>query len=286
MKKDYYEILGVPKGATEAEIKKAYRTLARKHHPDVDKSSGADERFKEINEAYQVLSDQQKRQAYDQLGHAAFDQTAGFGGWQRGPGGYSYRTYTWGGDQGPGADFDFGFSGFADPFDIFEMMFGGASPFGKRERLPRYILPLEFMEAVKGCQKEVEISGNRVKVKIPAGVEDGSEVRFSDYIIITQVKPDPHFRRQGYDLFTDYEISYPHVALGTTIEVPTVDGSVKLRIQPGTQPNTLVRLRGRGVPHVRGSGRGDQYVRIKLAVPQKLSREEKELLERLEKLTK
>ncbi len=281
MKKDYYEILGVPKNATDAEIKKAYRVLARKYHPDVNKSPDANERFKEINEAYQVLSDAQKRAAYDQFGHAAFSQGGGFGDWQKGPGNYYYKTYHWSNEQG--FDFDFGF---ADPFDIFEMMFGGASPFGRRERLPRYVLDLDFMEAVKGCQKELVINNKKVKVKIPAGVDDGSEIKFDDYIIVTQVKPHPLFRRQGYDLFTDLEISYPQAVLGATVEAVTIDGKVKLRIQPGTQPNTLIRLRGRGVPHIRGAGRGDQYIRVRITIPQRVSKKEKMLLEELARLEK
>src|SRR3989344_3334944 len=184
-KKDYYEILGVSKNASADQLKKAYRNLARKHHPDVDKSQGAETKFKEINEAYQVLSDTQKKSAYDQFGHAAFEPGGGFGG--AGAGGPfggqgGFRTYTWstgGGDTGS----DFG--GFADPFDIFEAFFGGQSPFGRQARLPRYVINLTFEEAVHGTQKDVEIEGSpreagkRQKIKIPPGVDDGSEIRFA-----------------------------------------------------------------------------------------------------------
>jgi len=285
-KKDYYEILGLSKNASEAEIKKAYRILARKHHPDVDKSEGAHERFKEINEAYQVLSDAKKRQAFDQFGHAAFEQGSPFdqgqAGWQRGPGGYTYRTYSSG---SPGSiNFDFDFGGFSDPFDIFEMMFGGASPFGRQTRASRYVLPLTFDEAVHGCTKEVEIEGKKMKIKIPAGVDDGSEIRFGDFYLVTEVKGDPRFSRQGYDLFVDYDISFAKAALGGTIKVPTIDGDIKVRLPSGTQSGTQIRLRGRGVSKLHGGGRGDQYINIRLRVPNKLSREERKLLEELEEL--
>jgi len=278
IKKDYYETLGVKKGVSDSEIKSAYRNLARKHHPDVDKSSGAHEKFKEINEAYQVLSDTKKKQAYDQFGHAAFDQGAGFGaGAGQGAGGY--RTYTWGQGQN-GADFDFG--GFSDPFDIFEMFFGGQSPFGNRARTPRYVMTLRFMEAVKGVEREVELDGKRTKVKLPAGVDDGTEIRFTNYIIVCEVQPDPKFERRGYDIFTDKELSFSEAALGTTAEIETVDGKVKIKIPSGTQPNTQIRLGGRGVPRLRGSGRGDHYVRIVIKVPTKLNRHQRDLLEEFE----
>jgi len=284
-KKDFYQILGVSKGASDTDIKKAYRVLARKHHPDVDKSEGAHERFKEINEAYQVLSDPKKRQAYDQFGHSAFEQGSPFGagaqnGWQQGPGGYTYRTYTSGGQ--PFEGFDFG--GFSDPFDIFEMMFGGSSPFGRQSRAPRYGLQLSFEEAVRGATKEVEMDGKRMKIKIPAGVDDDSEIKFGDVYIVCQVKGDPHFTRQGYDIFTNVDVSFAKAAIGGTIEVLTIDGKVKVRLSSGTQSGTQIRLRGKGVPRLRGGGRGDHYINILVRVPTKLSREEKRLLEELEEI--
>jgi len=277
-KTDYYEILGVSKNASPDEIKRAYRTLARKHHPDVDKSAGAEEKFKEINEAYQVLSDSQKKSAYDQFGHAAFAPGGGFGGAP--PGGGGFRTYSW--SSSPG-DFNFDFGGFADPFDIFEMVFGERSPFGRQARLPRYILNLDFMEAVHGVQKEIEIEGRRQKIKIPSGVDDGSEIRFSNYVIVCQVARHRKFRRRGYEVISEEEISFSEAVLGTVKEIETVDGPVKIRIPSGTQPGTQIRLRGKGIRRVSGHGQGDHYVIIRIHIPSKLSREQRRLLEEFER---
>lgn len=282
MAKDYYQILGVPRTATDEEIKKAYRNLARKHHPDVDKSADSETRFKEINQAYQVLSNLEKRTAYDRFGDAAFQGGAtGFGNWQTGPGGFDFRTWRTGASD---FSFDFGFGGFADPFDIFEIFFGGKSPFGREARLPRYILPLTFEEAVRGSQKEIDVAGQKYKVRIPAGVDDGSEIKFTNFYLVCQVKPHPKFRRSGYDIFTDCEISFAQAALGDVAEVETVDGPVKVKIPAGTQPASQIRLKGKGVPRIDSNFRGDEYVTVKVKVPTKLSREEKEALERLKKM--
>lgn len=280
-KTDYYEILGVSKNASPEEVKRAYRQKARKHHPDVDKSPGAEKKFKEINEAYQILSDPQKKAAYDQFGHSAFEPGGGFGSAANpfsGQGGF--KTYTWTGSPG---DLGFDFGGFADPFDIFEMVFGERSPFGRSQRLPRYAINLDFMEAVKGAQKEVEINGKRQKIKIPQGVDDGSEIRFSNFILICQVSSHPKFKRRGYDIISEYEISYPKATLGTVEEIETIDGPVKIRIPAGTQPGTQIRLRGRGVRHVSGHGQGDHYVIIRVHVPTKVSRSQRHILEQLER---
>lgn len=286
-KRDYYEILGIPKGASESELKAAYRKQALQWHPDRNKSAEATQKFKEINEAYEVLSSSEKRAAYDQFGHAAFEQGAGFGGGPFGGGSQSYRqgpfTYTY--STGPGGFEGFDLGGFTDPFQIFEQFFGAGSPFGRtsQARRPVYTLTIDFLEAVKGIEKEVRIDGKTKKIKIPAGVDNGMHIRFDEFDLSLEVKPHVTFHRDGYDLYIDHVLGYPEAALGTVVSVPTIDGTIDLKIHPGTQPGSLVRLRGRGVPQVRGSARGDQYVRIKINVPTKLSREEKELLERLQK---
>jgi DnaJ-class molecular chaperone len=281
--KDYYQVLGVSKSASVDEIKKAYRKLALQYHPDKNKTKEGELKFKEVTKAYEILSDAQKRQTYDQFGAAAFEQGGpggqgpfggnpfggGFGG-QQGP--FTY-TYTSSGGQ-PG--FDFG--GFSDPFDIFEQFFGGASPFGSRQRREVYSLKIDFMEAVKGTQKKVDLGGKVQTIKIPAGVDDGSRIRFGDADVIINVVPDKRFKRQGYDVVSEEALSFPEAVLGTEINVETVEGKVKLRIPSGTQPETVIRLRGKGIPHVRGSGKGDHYVRIKIIIPKNLSSKQKELL--------
>ncbi len=289
MAKDFYEILGVSRNASEAEIKRAYRKLALQWHPDRNKSAEAHEKFKEINKAYEVLSDPKKRQMYDQYGEAAFSPGAGVRGegpfgtqtGRYGPFTYTYTTY---GDSSVGGFEGFDFGGFSDPFEIFEQFFGSASPFGRRRtrERPVYRLTLDFMEAVKGVEKKVEIGGKQQTIKIPAGVDDGTRIRFTDYDIIVEVQPDSRFKREGYDLISDIEISFSQAALGAVVSVPTIDGPVNIKIQPGTQPGVLIRLRGKGVPHVRGGGRGDQYIRVNVVVPTKLTGRQKQLLEEFE----
>lgn len=284
--RDFYEVLGVSKTASADEIKRAYRKLALEYHPDRNKSKEAAEKFKEVTGAYEVLSDPQKRQTYDQYGSAAFEQGSGFAGGQGPFGGFGQGqrtgrygpftyTYTTSGDGG-----DFG--GFSDPFEIFEQFFGGASPFGRAQRRPTYGLTISFMDAVKGVEKEVEVEGKKMKIKIPAGVDDGSRVRFGDFDIAVDVIPDKRFRREGADIISELPISITQAALGDVVEVKTIDEEVKLRIQPGTQPGTVIRLRGKGVPHLRGSGRGDHYARINVVIPKHLSRHKKDLLREFE----
>lgn len=279
---DYYSLLGVAKGATQDEIKKAYRKLALQYHPDRNKTKEAEEKFKEITKAYEVLSDPQKRQTYDQFGSAAFEQGGagaggpfgGFGGFnQGGPFSYTYSSN--------GGGFDFG--GFSDPFEIFEQFFGGASPFGRQERRPVYSLQLSFMEAVKGTEKEVSIENKKQKIKVPAGVDSGTRMRFDTFDIVFDVTPDKKFQREGADVISNEEISFPQAVLGGELSVETVEGAVTIKIPAGTQPETLVRLRGKGVQRLRGSGKGDHYVRIKVAIPKTLSKKQKELLEEFDK---
>ena len=289
--KDYYDILGVNKTSTAAEIKSAYRKLALQYHPDRNKTKEAEEKFKEVTKAYEVLSNEEKRKTYDQFGHAAFDQGAGqgpfsgaggpFGGQQGGGGQYGPFTYTYS-SNGNGQGFDFG--GFSDPFEIFEQFFGGGgSPFGQRARRPVYSITISFQDAVHGAEKEVTINNKKQTIKIPAGVDRGSRIRFGEYDVVVDVTPDAKFAREGYDIITEQPISYSNAALGIELSIVTIDGPVKIRVPAGTQPNTLIRLSGRGVKRVQGNGRGDHYVRIKLNIPKKLTHRQKELLEALQK---
>ncbi|OGH19601.1 MAG: hypothetical protein A3D74_04005 [Candidatus Levybacteria bacterium RIFCSPHIGHO2_02_FULL_37_13] len=287
--KDYYQVLGVTKNSSADEIKRAYRKLALQYHPDRNKSKEGEIKFKEVTKAYEVLSDSQKKQAYDQYGHAAFEQAGAgqgpFGGGaqtgQYGP--FSY-TYSNSGDGG-GAGFDFG--GFSDPFEIFEQFFGGGgSPFGARSRRQVYSLSIDFMEAVHGVQKKVTIDGKTQTIKIPAGVDDNSRIRFGDYDVVLDVRPDKRFRREGFDIISEQEITFPQATLGDTVNVETIDGEVNLRIPSGTQPDTVIRLSQKGVTHLQRSGRGDHYVRIKVTVPKHLTHHQKQLLEQFKEESK
>jgi DnaJ-class molecular chaperone len=291
MAKDYYELLGVGKAASADEIKKAYRKMALQYHPDRNKDKDAVAKFKEITQAYEVLSDQQKRQTYDQFGAAAFEQGGygapgggpfgGFGGQQQGR--YGPFTYTYSNGNGAGNAYDFDFGGFSDPFDIFEQFFGGANPFSGRQRHPVYSLRISFMDAVKGSEKEVTIEGKKQKIKIPAGVDTGSRIRFEKYDVVVEVAPDKHFQREGADIVTEETISFANAALGAELSVETIHGPVTIRVPAGTQPHSLIRLTGKGVPHVRGNSSGDHYVRISVTIPKNLTKRQKELLEEFEK---
>lgn len=282
-KRDYYEILGVKKDATKADIKSAYRKAALKWHPDKNPNNKAEAetKFKEINEAYQVVSDEKKRKTYDQFGHAAFDPSGGMGGnpFAGGnPFGGGAHTYTYSGGQNPFENADFG-----DPFDIFEQFFGGG--FGRaQQRRQRYSLSIEFIEAIKGVTKEVEIDGKKHKIKVPAGANDGTRLRFSDFDISINVKTHSTFKRDGYDLFIDQKISVSTALLGSEVEIKTIDQSLKLKVRPGTQSHTMVRLRGEGVPHIQGRGKGDLYVRFIVDIPEKLNRAQRKEMEKLRDL--
>ncbi len=281
MKADFYQVLGVDKKATKADIKTAYRKLALKFHPDKNKSSDAEEKFKEINEAYEILSNDQKRQAFDQFGHAAFDPgSAGpFSGQtftrQNGPFNFTYTN-----QAGPSSSFNFG--GFSNPFDIFEQFFG--SPFRTQAspRLDTYKVQLSFLEAANGIEKEVKIGTSKRKIKIPAGVDDGQRIRFTDFILYIDVLPNKIFKRDGYDIFVSAEISFSQAALGDNLEVPTLTEPLKVKIKPGTQPHTLIRLRGKGIKNLNGFIHGDLYIRIIVKVPTRLTRHKKQLLNQLD----
>ncbi len=275
VKRDYYDVLGVGKNATDAQIKGAYRKQALQWHPDRNKSAEAETKFKEINEAYQILSDAKKKQAYDQFGHSAFDQTGGAG---QGPFTYYYSTA---GGPNPFAYL----GGFSDPGEIFEQFFGGStgSPFGRRApRKPHYSLRIPFMTAVKGGDETVTFDGKRHKIKIPAGTDTGTHLRFSDFDVTFEVEEDETFKREGADVYVDHPLPFTLAILGGETQVPTLDGQMTIKIRPGTQPGTMVRLSGQGMTKLHAlsaTARGDLYIRLIVALPTRLSRRQKQLLE-------
>jgi molecular chaperone DnaJ len=342
-KADYYDILGIQRSVGQEDIKKAYRKQALKYHPDKNAGDkGAEERFKEINEAYAVLSDPEKRDLYDRYGHAAF----------AGGGGGGFR------------DFDFGVRGFEDIFsDVFGDIFGAArrGARGARGADLRYHLTIDFNEAVFGVEAKIQVprhemcghcngngaeppgqpetcatcrgtgqvrtqqgffaisrtcpqcrgTGRTIKnpckecrgtgkvkktrtltVKVPHGVETGTRLRLSgegesgsggappgDLYVVIEVRPHPIFTRQGSDIVVVVPITFPEAALGAEIEVPTIEGLVKMKIKPGTQSGDTHALRGKGVPHLSGHGRGDQHVVIRVETPTKLTHRQRDLLE-------
>lgn len=309
--RDYYETLGVSKSATPDEIRSAFRKLARKYHPDVAKDKkAAEEKFKEINEAYEVLSDPEKRQKYDQLGQN-WNQPGGFqpppqwGGAQ--PGGGFYR---YGGEDG-GVEFEFNGTGFSDFFEAFfgggrgQSAFGG---FGQRAAGAErgsdveadIMVPLE--EALHGSKRTVSLrraGSNKVEtyqVKIPRGVREGQRIRLAgqgepgerggksgDLFLRVRLARHPDFTVQGSDLIHEVKIAPWQAVLGAELTVPTLEGNVRLKIPPGTQPGQRFRLRERGLPTSSGK-RGDLYVEVQLAIPKKVTEKEKEIWSELAKL--
>jgi DnaJ-class molecular chaperone len=281
---DYYNVLGVDKKASVAEIKAAYRKQALKWHPDRNKSVEATEKFKEVTHAYEVLADPKKRELYDQYGSAAFERGGpGAGGqgvnYQQGP-----FTYTYTNMGGEGSPFE-GFENFSDPFEIFEQFFGFRSPFsgGRRQaRRDLYEIELSFDEAAKGVEKETVIKGKKKTIKIPAGVDNGMRIRFSDFDLVVNVRSSSTFKREGQDIIFEKEISYPLAVLGGVIDVETLEGEVKLKVRPGTKSGTTVRLRGQGIVYPNSSRRGDEYVIYRIQVPDRVSGKAKKLLEDLQ----
>lgn len=282
---DYYELLGLKKGASDAEIKAAYRKQALKWHPDRNKSPDSATKFKEINKAYEVLADSQKRQMYDQYGKDAFERgrygntNQSQGGQQQGP--FSYTYSTGGGGQNPFEGMDFGGS---DPFDIFEQFFGFGGSAGGRSRKRRdlYQIELSFLEAVHGVEKETVIKGKSHSIKIPAGVDDGMKIRFSDFDVLVRVRQDSHYRREGQDVYVEKKISFPLAALGGELSVETLDAPVSLRVRPGTKSGTTVRLRGHGIVYPQQTHKGDLYVIYTIDVPEHMSSKAKKILEELQ----
>ncbi len=370
MAKDYYNILGVSKSANDNEIKKAFRKLAHKYHPD--KGGGDEAKFKEINEAYQVLSDKQKRGQYDQFG-SAFDQAGGGGGGQ-GFGGFDFSGFS-GGSPG-GIKFEFGEDAGGGFGDIFGDIFGGRGE--KRSRQERgndvsVDINIALEEAATGIEKEIKINissicsdckgsgakqgssikmcntchgtgqikkerrtilgvfaqmeicqdcngqgekpekncskcggdgkvkeNKTIKIKIPAGISDGQTIRLSeqgevgfrpssgksvpgDLYITVHISQHPIFDRRGDDIYYKLAISFSQAALGDKIEVPTLQGKVKLKIPSGIQSGKIIKLKDKGLPHLQGRGKGDMFVIVIIKTPEKLSRRQKQLIEELKR---
>jgi len=302
--RDYYQVLGVKRGATAAEIKSAYRKLARKFHPDVNKEPGAEAKFKEATEAYEVLSSSQKRSAYDQFGRAG---VAGQGAYTRtgAPGagfGASFEEI-FGAAQARGGGGG-GFMGMGLE-DILSALRGGRRRPGRAKTKTRgenieYDLTLDFMQAMWGTTASIRLTprgggrGETLEVKIPAGVDEGSRVRVrgkggdgpggkGDLYIVTHVGPHPYFRREGKDITVDVPIGLCEAALGARIDVPTIDGMTTVTVPPGTAGGQRLRLRGKGVRAAGVKSRGDQYVVIRIVPPKDLTAEQKTLLREFDK---
>lgn len=282
---DYYETLGVSKNATEQEIKTAYRKQALKWHPDRNKTTEANGKFKDVTKAYEVLSDSKKREMYDQYGESAFSR-----GGPGNPGaGYSEQSNPFSGGFGGFSTQGFenvDFGGFSDPFEIFEQFFGFQSPFSRggrrQQRRDVYEITLTFEEAVHGVKKTTVVKGEEKSFKIPAGVDEGMRIRFSDFDLQVRIKPHPYFTRKGQDIYFEKDISYPLAVLGGVVEVPTVNSPIKLKIRPGTKSGTMVKLHDQGVPYPQSNRKGDQYVVYKINTPSRVSGKAKELLKELE----
>jgi curved DNA-binding protein len=311
---DYYKALGVEKGASLEDIKKAYRKLALKHHPDrnpTDKKR-AEEKFKEISEAYAVLSDPEKRKQYDEFGTDAFRQKftqedifrnfdindilRGFGFGNLG------GEFTWqSGGGGRGGRRAYTTQRRADPFgDLFgEQAYGQREAPAAKDQDIEYNLSITLEESVLGAEKKLALQkGSRteeVNVKIPAGISSGKKLRLAgkgipgpyggaagDLYLNIQVLPHPIFSRDGDDLYVERTVSFSQACMGATIDVPTLNaGPKRLKIPAGTQSNTKIRMKGFGVPHLKGEGRGDQFVRVFVDVPKKLSARQADLIRKL-----
>lgn len=313
MSKDYYKILGVNKSASAEEIKKAYRKLAMKYHPDRNKGNKeAEAKFKEISEAYAVLSDQEKRKQYDMFGAEGFQQRftqedifrgfdfsdifqefgfGHFGGRKRGGGASIFENLFSGATRGSG------YRTKTDPFGSYFTGYGGGAGARKGQDII-YELPVHLEDIVQTNQRTISYNiGGRheqVKVKIPAGIADGKKLRLAgmgqpgpeggtpgNLFIKIKVLNHQLFKREGDDLHLSREITFSDAALGTSIEVPTIDGKrLNLKIPAGSQSGSKMRLRGHGMPRMGGGGRGDAYVKVQVAVPKKLTEQQKELIEK------
>ena len=291
-KRDYYEILGVGKNASDDEIKKAYRKLAVKYHPDRNPGDKeAEAKFKEINEAHEVLSDKQKRARYDQFGHAGVGGASGgayggFGGGNPFSGGnFNFNGQTFNFDFGGGGAFD----------DILGSLFGFGNAGARRPRRGadyQTNVTLTFEEAIFGTTKSVTVDGTELKVKIPAGIDDGMSIRLrgkggaapeggepGDLYVRVRVKPHKSLTREGAIILSEHKIDMVDAALGCEIDVETVDGTVTMKVPAGTQSGTPFKLSGHGVPFRADGDRGPHIVTVIVETPRNLSRKQKELLE-------
>ncbi|MDO4752886.1 MAG: DnaJ C-terminal domain-containing protein [Candidatus Saccharibacteria bacterium] len=287
-KRDYYEVLGVSKSASDDEIKKAYRKLAIKYHPDRNPGDKeAEAKFKEINEAHEVLSDKQKRARYDQFGHAGVGGASGNPFANGNPfsnGGFNYNGQTF--------NFEFGNGGVFD--DILGNLFGFGGPRRPRRGADYQVaVTITFEEAVFGTTKTVDNNGKDLKVKIPAGIDDGMSVRIrgkggpapegstepGDLYVRVRVKPHKSLMREGIIILSEQKIDMVDAALGCEVEVLTVDGPITMKVPAGTQSGTPFKLSGHGVPFRADGDRGPHIVTILVETPKNLSRKQKELLE-------
>jgi curved DNA-binding protein len=298
---DYYDALGVSRDASNDEIRQAYRRLARRYHPDVNKEAGAEDRFKEISEAYDVLRDPEKRERYDRLGTnwRAGQDVSGAAGFEE-----SFGAGNGFGNVGSG----FGSGEFSDFFDS---LFGGgrASAAGRgRAGFQGFsmqggdyeaVLDLALEEAARGGKRWLSVDGRSVEVDIPRGVTDGDRIRVpgqggagvgggpaGDLLLRVRLRPHPRFRVDGRDLYTDLAVSPWEAALGAQIPVATLDGSARVKVPPGSSSGRKLRLRGQGLPGSGGSPPGDLYAVVMIAVPKRLSKKERELFERLASVSK
>jgi curved DNA-binding protein len=308
---DYYEALGVPRDASAEDIRRAYRTLARQYHPDVNKEPGAEDRFKQISEAYEVLRDEDKRRRYDRLGAnwrrgqdvsgaPGFEEAFRNGGGGAGGGGFRDVRVDFGGA-------DFGDSGFSD---LFESLFSrgsrpgaggsGAGNFSMQGSDQEAVLELSLEEAARGGRRQVSFAdGRSFEVEIPRGVRDGQVIRLAgqgsagvggaasgDLLLRVRLRPHPRFRVEGRDLYVDLPIAPWEGALGATVPVPTLEGEARVTVPAGSSTGRRLRLRGQGLPAGEGATPGNLYAVLQIHVPKRLTRAERELFEELQKTSK
>lgn len=296
--KDYYKILGVERSATAEEIKKAYRSLAKKHHPDLNKGNKqAEEKFKDVNEAYEVLGDPKKRERYDQLG-SSYSQWQARGG---NPGNFNWNDWSSAQRGGQASTGDFGdiFGGFSD---FFSAIFGGMPVSGGRPQYRQQARPqnieqkvqISLEEAFHGTQRVFQVNDRRIEVKIPAGAKTGTKVRVAgaapsaassqqaDLYLVIEVLPNARYKLSGSELTTEVKVDLLTAVLGGSVKVPTLSGDVSLSIPSGTQPGQKFRLAGRGMPMLRSAQtHGDMIVVVNVEIPRKLSEKQRKLFEEM-----